>query len=94
MTVLAFVLWLGAGRHVAVPADEPGFTSLFNGKDLTGWKIGGPQESFTVQDGAIVAKGATSHIYYDGSVRDHSFRNFELKVDVMTRAGANGGVYV
>ena len=76
------------------PPVEPGFTSLFNGKDLTGWRIGPATETFTVQDGIIVVKGATSHCYYDGSFRDHSFRNFELKVDVMTRAGSNGGVYV
>ncbi len=66
---------------------EPGFTSLFNGKDFTGWKIGGPAETFTIQDGAIVANGTASHVYYDGPFRNHAFRNFELKVDVMTRAG-------
>jgi hypothetical protein len=73
---------------------EPGFTSLFNGKDLTGWKISGPQESFSIKDGAIVANGSASHAYYDGPVGNHSFRNFELKVDVMTKPGSNGGVYV
>jgi hypothetical protein len=73
---------------------EPGFTSLFNGKDLTGWKIGGAPESFTVSDGAIVASGPASHAYYDGPLRGHRFRNFELRLDVMARAGANGGVYV
>ena len=67
---------------------------LFNGKDFTGWTIAGPAESFTIQDGAIVAKGAASHAYYTGEVRKHGFRDFELKVDVMTRAGSNGGVYV
>lgn len=76
------------------PAVEPGFTSLFNGKDLTGWRIGGPPESFTVRDGAIVASGPASHAYYDGSFRKHAFRNFELRIDIMARAGANGGVYV
>src|SRR6266850_600486 len=86
--VLAFAL------QTAAPAVEPGFTSLFNGKDFTAWKIAGPAESFTIQDAAIVAKGPTSHCYYDGSFRSHSFRNFELKVDVMTRTGSNGGVYV
>ena len=89
-----FSLVIAAGLQVAPPTVEGGFTSLFNGKDFTGWKIGGPAESFTIQDGAIVAKGATSHCYYDGSVRNHRFRNFELKVDVMTRPGSNGGVYV
>jgi hypothetical protein len=82
------------GAQTATTTVEPGFTSLFNGTDLTGWKISGPAESFTVKDGAIVAQGAASHAYYDGEFRNHSFRNFELKVDVMTRAGSNGGIYV
>jgi Domain of Unknown Function (DUF1080) len=93
-TTLLLPLVLAAGLQSAAPAVEPGFTSLFNGKDFTGWKIGGPAESFTIQDGAIVAHGLTSHAYYDGAFRNHSFRDFELKIDVMTRAGSNGGVYV
>jgi len=94
LTTRLVPLMLAAGLQIAAPAVEPGFTRLFNGTDFTGWKIAGPAETFTIQDGAIVAKGATSHCYYDGSFRNHSFRNFELKVDVMTRAGSNGGVYV
>ena len=93
MSAALAVVLLGAALQ-SPPASEPGFTSLFNGKDLTGWTAGGPQESFSVRDGAIVTTGPTSHLYYDGGFRDHAFRNFELKVDVMTRPGANGGVYV
>jgi len=76
------------------PATEPGFTSLFNGTDLTGWKISGSPQSFAVRDGAIVASGPASHAYYDGAFRNHRFRNFELRIDVLARAEANGGVYV
>jgi Domain of Unknown Function (DUF1080) len=86
--------WVLLAALQAAPAVEPGFTSLFNGKDFSGWTIAGPAESFTIQDGAIVAKGAASHAYYTGGVRNHSFRNFELKIDVMTRPGSNGGIYV
>lgn len=68
--------------------------SLFNGRDLTGWKIAGPPESFRVEDGAIVANGPASHAFYDGAIHEHAFRNFELVVDVMTRKGSNGGIYV
>ena len=84
-------LVIGLGLPLAAPATEPGFTSLFNGKDFSGWKIAGPPETFTIQDGAIVAKGAASHCYYDGPFKKHSFRDFELKVDIMTRQGSNGG---
>jgi hypothetical protein len=35
-------------------ADDEGFVSLFNGKDLSGWK--GDREFWSVEDGAITAK--------------------------------------
>ena len=79
------------GKPIGV---EPGFTSLFNGKDLTGWSVAGAAESFTVRDGTIVASGPASHAYYDGPFRNHRFRNFELRIDIMARPAANGGVYV
>jgi hypothetical protein len=83
-----------SAHPTAQGAVEPGFTRLDTGKDFTGWKISGPAETFTIKDGAMVANGQVSHAYYDGPFRNHSFRNFELKVDVMTRAGSNGGIYV
>jgi Domain of Unknown Function (DUF1080) len=88
LTLLSLVL-------AAAPAafGQAGFTQLFNGKDFTGWKIGGDQTTFTVKDGAIVAKGPVAHCYYDGPVGNHDFKNFELMVDVMTLPGSNGGIY-
>ena len=77
----------------AQPAVEPGFTSLFNGKDFTGWKLSN-EASWSIEDGAIKANGTPGHAFYDGPFRNHMFRNFELKVDVMTRANSNGGIYV
>ena len=38
-------------------------------------------------------KGA-GHLFYDGSVMNHVFRNFDLRLDVATRIRSNGGVYV
>ena len=80
-------------RLQAQPKVEPGFTSLFNGKDFTGWKLSN-EASWTIEDGAIKANGTAGHAFYDGPFRNHMFRNFELKVDVMTRANSNGGIYV
>lgn len=75
------------------PTVEKGFTSLFNGKDFTGWKLSNP-DSWSIEDGAIKANGTPGHAFYDGPFKNHSLRNFELRVDVMTRAGSNGGIYV
>src|SRR5262245_57254312 len=79
----------------AVPAAfaQDGFIQLFNGKDFTGWKIGGAQDTFKIKDGAIVANGAVAHAFYDGPVNNHDFKNFELMVDVMTQPNSNGGIY-
>jgi hypothetical protein len=77
----------------AQPKVEPGFTPLFNGKDFTGWKLSN-EASWSIENGAIKANGTPGHAFYDGPFRNHMFRNFELMVDVMTRAGSNGGVYV
>jgi hypothetical protein len=75
---------------------ESDYTSLFNGKDLTGWKVSGRAESFQVESGAVKANGlgGPAHLFYDGPVMNHMFRNFNLRLDVNARARSNGGVYV
>lgn len=72
---------------------QSGFTQLFNGKDFTGWKVSGNQPTFTIQDGAMVAKGPAAHAFYDGTVGNHDFKNFELMVDVKAAPNSNGGIY-
>ncbi|MFO1042189.1 MAG: DUF1080 domain-containing protein [Planctomycetaceae bacterium] len=81
-----------AGLGVAVAADkEEGFVQLFDGKSFTGWKINERPESWKIVDGAIVANGDRSHVFYVGD--DKPFVNFELRVDVKTEKNSNGGIY-
>lgn len=75
-------------------AADSGWTSLFNGKDLSGWKVNEHASTFSVQDGAIVAHGPRSHCFYAGDFHDHTFKDFELKVDILTKPNSNGGVYI
>ncbi|GGC15370.1 glycosyl hydrolase [Parapedobacter defluvii] len=70
-----------------------GWISLFDGKTLNGWKVNEHPETFRVEDGAIVVNGERSHLFYAGDVNNHDFKNFELKVDVMTFPGSNSGIY-
>ncbi len=84
-------LWMAC---LPLGAAEKGWTELFNGKDLKGWKVNEHQATFSVKDGAIVAHGERSHCFYVGDFHDHKFRDYELQVDVMTRPNSNGGVYV
>jgi hypothetical protein len=84
-----------AAKQVKAPEkDSGGWVSIFDGESLDGWEISKENpKTFTVKDGAIVAKGPRAHLFYAGKVADHNFKNFELKIDVMTKPGSNGGVY-
>lgn len=87
---------VAAGSLLAADAKpEKGFTALFNGKDLTGWtKAKENEDAFQVKDGAIVANGKRCHLYYTGANgKTPNYKNFELKVDVMTKPVSNGGIY-
>ena len=89
---LALTFSLSAWGVEAIP-DGPGWISLFDGKTLTGWKVGKNAETFRVEDGAIVANGNVAHLFYVGDVNHHMFKNFDLKMDVMTYPHANSGIY-
>ena len=67
--------------------------SLFDGKSLSGWKVGEHAGTFKVEDGAIVANGDVAHLFYDGPAMNHDFKNFEFKASVMTFPGSNSGIY-
>jgi len=72
--------------------NEAGFVQLFDGKSFDGWKIADQQnKSWRIEDGVIVANGKPSHLFYVGD--EKPFKDFELKVDVMTEPGSNGGIY-
>jgi len=70
-----------------------GWISLFDGKSLDGWKVGENAATFSVENGTIIAHGNTAHLFYEGPVKDHNFKNFEFKADVMTEPGSNSGIY-
>jgi hypothetical protein len=73
--------------------DEDGWIALFDGKSLEGWTPNENPESWTVKDGVLIAHGERSHLFYTGPVENHRFKNFEWKCEIMTRPGANSGMY-
>ena len=73
--------------------DSADWISLFDDKSLDGWKPNEHADTFKVVDGQIVAHGDRTHLFYVGPVRNADFKNFELSADVMTRPGANSGIY-
>ena len=66
--------------------------ALTDGKSFDGWKPAEVNsETWKIEDGAFVTRGKTCHLFYVG--QEAPFKNFDLKVDVMTEHGANGGIY-
>lgn len=71
---------------------EEGFVSIFDGKTFTGWKASiDHTNTWKIEEGAFVTRGETAHLFYEGET--NTFKNFDLKVDVMTEPGSNGGIY-
>lgn len=79
------------------PADtedaQTDWVSLFDGETLEGWKASENPETFSVRDGMIVVDGPRAHLFYQGPVENHNFKNFEFKAEVMTEPGSNSGMY-
>ena len=84
---------LRAVEKTAPQPDKDGFYSLFDGKTLDGWKVGKNAETFKVEDGLLCANGNTAHLFYDGPVADHDFKNFHFKAEVRTEPNSNSGIY-
>jgi Domain of Unknown Function (DUF1080) len=74
---------------------KPGkWTKLFDGKSFDGWKASENPTTFTIQDGMIVVFGERAHLFYTGPFMDHTFKNFEFKLKVMTTPGSNSGLFI
>jgi hypothetical protein len=82
VAVLACVLAGSAARPEAQGAVPEGFVSLFNGKDLSGWRIPeGDGGHWKVVDG-VIDYDAGSEAKKDKNLwTEKSFRNFQLKID-------------
>jgi hypothetical protein len=74
-------------------SESKAWINLFDGKSLTGWKVGKNAETFSVDSGMIVVHGKTAHLFYDGDVKAHDFKNFEFVAEVKALPGANSGIY-
>ena len=89
---LALALALFCAVHIAPAQTETGFISLFDGKTFAGWQPAREHSNtWHIEDGALVTRGERCHLFYVGD--EKPFKNFELKVEVMTERSSNGGIY-
>ncbi len=86
------LLWLSS--FTEFPANnnsENEWVSLFNGKDLDGWKIHGTELWF-VKDGNLVCESGPDK-EYGYLATDKKFKDFELKLEFLQDANGNSGVF-
>ena len=70
-------------------ADEAGFTPLFDGKTLNGWKlVGGRGPGYLVEDNKIVCpKEGGGNLF-----TEKEYRNFAFRFEFVLTPGANNGI--
>jgi hypothetical protein len=81
--VTAAALLFGMALHAEDKAPPEGFTSLFNGKDMTGWKVPeGDNGHWKVKDGVIDYDARSEAKKRDKSLwSEKSFQDFVLRID-------------
>jgi hypothetical protein len=88
VALVAVVCSVAAAR-AEDPKPPEGFTALFNGKDLAGWKATGKADQWAAEDGVIVCKGGGG----GWLLTEKDFADFELKCEYrFTKKGTNSGI--
>ena len=67
------------------------FTSLFNGKDLSGWQVYGT-EKWYVEDGLLICESGPDAAY-GYLATEEAYRDFVLELEFKQEADGNSGVF-
>ena len=98
LIALAAVAILAASGSIASAADttEPGFQPLFNGQNLTGWKLRRPNatNTWSVLPGGILKNTVLPGMHGVDLVGDQKFWNFTVRYEYMTPKNSNSGFYL
>ncbi|MFC7303390.1 ThuA domain-containing protein [Streptomyces monticola] len=85
---------LGGIRYAAGAANadcrpEQGYTSLFDGTSVEGWKQAGPG-SFELKDGTLTTVGGMGMLWYEAK----EFGSYSLKLDWKMAGDDNSGIFI
>jgi hypothetical protein len=84
--------WFKNIKIKPLPKKEKNIVNLFNGKDLTGWKIFGT-EKWWAEDGLLICESGPDKKYgYLGTER--YYKDFDLTLEFKQQADGNSGVFI
>jgi len=96
-TIRFFAVLLAAGTvFTSAGADEKGFRPLFNGKDLTGWKLRNPQghNSWSILPEGVLKNTVEKGTHGTDLLTEQKFWNFTARYEYMTPDDSNSGFYL
>ncbi len=76
--------------------NEEGFAPLFNGKDLSGWKLRNPQghNSWSVLEGGVLKNTVEKGVHGTDLVTQKKFKDFVVRFEYMMPDNSNSGFYL
>ena len=97
LVLIISILILIAGSSFAADNEltdkekSDGWQLLFNGKDFTDWKMDKWNTNcFKVEDSSVKCYGKAAMLYYS---KKTDYKNFHFVATVMTKKGANSGIF-
>jgi Domain of Unknown Function (DUF1080) len=84
------ILVVGLGAVIAAPA-KASWVSLFDGKDLAGWKANG-EEKWVVEQGTILGESIANKYGY--LTTEKTYRDFDLRLEFKGEADGNSGLFL
>lgn len=94
LTLFAVSGWLLCAAETS--SDEKDFRALFNGKDLTGWKLrnANGHNSWSVLPGGELKNTVEKGVHGTDLVTEQKFWNFTVRFEYRTPENSNSGFYL
>jgi len=90
VAALAVALSFGLPAFAQAP-NESGWISLFNGRDLSGWKNNG-REKWITENGTIYCESTANKYGY--LTTEKTYKDFDLRLKFKSEAEGNSGVFL
>src|SRR4051812_25626393 len=89
--VFVAMLLMAVTSTLLAQATSEGWTALFNGKDLSGWKKNG-DEKWVAEQGTILCESTANKYGY--LTTEKTYRDFDLRLKFKGEAAGNSGVFL